>query len=260
MTRPATVAITGLGLWTPGYVSADAWARGAHDPELPKPTGLGLDRINRRRAGHMGRSIADSATQAMEQAGVDPASVATVVGSSIGEASTMISLLEQMWRTKEPMSPAAFTVSVHNAASGLLSISSKNLGYTTSLAADENTPAVALLEGIGLVLDRGAPALVVCSDESAPVCLVEDSEPWELLSAAVVLAPVEEAANSLATLEVVREGEALAPTKLDPLMIHNPQVGLLDLIDAVQKRSAGLTRLDRGTGLGYLAKLTFDSQ
>ena len=73
----------------------------------------------------------------MTAAGVDPSKAPTIVGSAIGEAATMIGLLDQMWRRHEPMSPAEFTVSVHNAASGLISICNKNRGMTTSLAADK---------------------------------------------------------------------------------------------------------------------------
>ena len=41
-----------------------------------------------------------------------------------------------------------FAVSVHNAASGLVSISTKNRAFTTSVAADYDTPAMALMEAI----------------------------------------------------------------------------------------------------------------
>ena len=155
-----TVGVLGLGLWMPGFPSTAAWSAGAHDPEATKPQGLALDRVNRRRAGALGRAIADASAQAIEESGVDASTIATVVGSAIGEAAAMISLLEQMWRTKEPLSPAAFTVSVHNASSGLLSISCKNRGYANSLAADEDTPAMALLEAIGLVRTGASPVLV----------------------------------------------------------------------------------------------------
>jgi len=255
MTSPM-VAITGLGLWMPGYPSVDRWVRGEKDPETTKPIGRAFDRVNRRRAGRLGRAIADVVAEAIEEAAVDPATVATVVGSSIGEASPMIGLLDQLWRKKEPMSPAAFTVSVHNAASGLLSISSKNRGYTTSLAADENTPAAALLEAIGLVSTTGRPAVVVCADEEAPRRLLRAGAPWQMVAAAVVLAPPDSSENCRARMRVSSQGVAsIAPAAVDELMIHNPQIGLVDLVDAVLRGSAGSVALDRGRGRGYLADL-----
>ena len=43
----------------------------------------------------------------------------------------------------------------------------------------------------------------------------------------------------------------------DPGLIHNPQIGMLDLINAVQRKQPGKVALDRGTGHGYLAQLSF---
>jgi len=252
------VAVTGLGLWLPGVPSARAFAAGEREDPPTPPVGRGLDRMNRRRAGRLGRAVADSAAEAMEQAGADPATVPSIVGSSIGEVSTLIGLLENMWRSDEPMSPAAFTVSVHNAASGLLSISSKNAGFATSLAADEDTPGAALMEGLGLVLDRGTPVLVVCSDETSPDCLVDQTIAWDLLAAAVVLAPLETSAAPLARLRLGLGGGGTLPgAELSPLVAHNPQAGLVDLVAAVQRGASGSLVLDRGTGRGYVAHLEF---
>jgi hypothetical protein len=80
----------------------------------------------------------------------------------------MLDLLEQMIRgADEDFSPMKFAVSVHNAAAGLVSISTHNRAFTTSVAADHDTPAMALLEGIGAMAALDRPA-VVCGDEAAP--------------------------------------------------------------------------------------------
>lgn len=258
MSKSTTVNIAGLGLWAPGFPTATSWAAGEKDPELPKPTGLAFDRRNKRRAGVFGRAIADSSAEALVAAGVDRSLAPIVVGSAIGEASTMIGLLEQMWRSKTQMSPANFTVSVHNAASGLLSISSENRGYTTSVAADENTPAMALLEGIGLVLQHQEPVMVVCCDESAPVCLVPHAATWDLFAGALVLTPLNSSHPCLAQLDLHLSGNAtLGFADVGDGLVDNPQVGMLDLIDAVQRKRTGLVAMDRGTGNGYLAEITF---
>jgi len=255
----ATVAVLGLGLWMPGYPSVAAWAGAMPEADADKPQGRGLDPANRRRAGVLGRAIADASAQAMQEADVDPSTVATIVGSSIGEAATMIGLLDQMWRTKTPMSPAAFTVSVHNASSGLLSISSKNQGYATSLAADEDTPGMALLEAVGLAL-RGDPVLVACGDEAAPRSLVKNAPHWEILAGAVVLAPLDYERPRHARLSVLAGEQAtLRPAALDQDLARNPQAGLIDLVDAILRREPGRVRLDRGKGRGWLAELDFDA-
>lgn len=255
MSAGVTVAITGLGLWMPGYPTAVAWQQRQRDDAARKAVGLAFDRVNRRRASGLSRAIADAVEQAVVAAGDDPATVPVVVGSSIGEASTMIGLLDRMWRTTEPMSPAAFTVSVHNAASGLLSIAKKNVGFTTSLAADHDTPAAALLEGIGLVATGHRAVVVVCADEASPRSLLVQAAHWDLVAAAVVLAPAG-AAGALTRLTMPAVGPStVAAAALEDGMAHNPQVGLLDLVDAVQRGASGTIALDRGEGSGYMASL-----
>lgn len=256
MTEAPRVAILGVGFWAHGFPNAAAWAAQTADPAVDKPTGAALDRVNRRRAGPLDRALADVVAEAIAQAGADPATVPIVIGSSIGEAVTMIGLLDQMWRRKEPMSPADFTMSVHNAASGLISISNKNRGMTTSLAADENTPAAALLEGIGLALTRNTATVVACADEPAPPTLVQHAPPWAMLASAVVLAPLDDTRPHVATLRVSGGGKAtLERGPFTELHTNNPQIGLAAVVDAVLHGRTGTIALDRGTGRGLLAEL-----
>ena len=256
MTRTAVVQIAGLGLWLPGFPSLPAWSQGVPDASAVKPAGAALDRVNRRRASLLGRALADVVAEAAGDARIDLASVQTVIGSSIAEGSTLIGLLEQIWRSREPVSPAAFTMSVHNAASGLISISCGNRGFTTSLAADDDTSAASLLEAIGLVLTGNGPVVVACGDESSPTELIPEPQRWSLLAAAVVLAPLGHPGPCRARLAIVRPGTAtLPPSACAADVGRNPQAGLLDLIDAVTRGAMGCVRLDRGGGLGYCAEI-----
>ncbi|MCA8949396.1 MAG: beta-ketoacyl synthase chain length factor [Planctomycetes bacterium] len=255
------VAVTGIGLWTPRCVSAAAWAEGERADVEQKPVGLAFDKRNRRRVSALGRAIGDAVEEAIQMAAVDPVIAPVIVGSAIGEASTMIGLLDQMWRTREPMSPAAFTVSVHNAASGMLSISKRNVGFTTSIAADHDTPIAVLLEGAAIVVATGTAVVVVCADEASPQSLMgPDAVNWDMLAAAVVLAPTDGAsaapASRLAELELPVQGPAtIAPARCDDLLAGNPQIGLLDLIDAIQRGDTGILALDRGAGRGSCVEL-----
>ena len=253
MGEAMTVAGTGVGLWLPDYPCAEAWrTRTPLPPDEPqKPKGAAFDRVNRRRASTMGRALGDAVGEAMAMAGVDPAQVPTVIGSAIGEASAMIGLLEQMWRTKEPMSPAVFTVSVHNAASGLLSISMKNRGFTTSIAADYDTPAAALLEAIGLIAAGHDAVVVACADEGSPRSLLAHAPHWDMLAAAVVLARAG-APNAIGQLAMANGLEpTLPPAALADGVGHNPQAGFADLVDTALRRASGVLALDRGHGRGY---------
>lgn len=250
------VGVAGLGLWMPGYPDVARWVAGERDAEEPRPQGRALDRMNRRRASILGRALADALAEAVEQSGVDASAVPTLVGSSIAEASTMVGLLEQIWRRNDPVSPAAFTVSVHNAASGLISISAKNQGYASSLAADEDTPAVTLLEAIGLVATTGEPVALVCGDEPVPLDLVPEERSWPLQAAGAVLAPLDGDVPLLASLSVELDGEAdLERAELDEATARNPVAGMVDLVNAAARGWRGRLRLDRGAGRGYVAVL-----
>ena len=256
------VAITGLGLYLPGYPNAVQWAEKNELPaDVPrKPAGLAFDRINRRRASQMGRAIGDSVSEAMAAAGVDGQTTPVIVGSSIGEAGAMLGLLDKMWRDQEPMSPAVFTVSVHNAASGLLSISMKNKGYTTSIAADYDTPAATLFEGMGLIATGTEAVVCGCADEASPRSLLDQAPQWDMLSAAVVLQP-EGAKNALAHISITDcddddQAAEIAHAALTTDLGHSPQAGMADLVDAIQRGESGALALDRGAGRGYRAHLT----
>ncbi|MCB9897789.1 MAG: beta-ketoacyl synthase chain length factor [Planctomycetes bacterium] len=256
MNESPFVSLAGMGLWLPRTPSVGAWRDGTRDETALAPGGRTLDRTNRRRASQLGRALADACAEACASANVDAGRVPTIVGSSIAEASTLLSILDTTWRRKEPVSPAAFSVSVHNAASGILSISAGNRGFASSIAADADTPAAALIEAVGLVLTTDEPVLVACGDETAPAHLVDDSETWELLAAAVVLAPLAWDGPELAKLALRLEGRPdLPPAALPAALGRNPVAGLVDLIDAVARGRSGTVRLDRGTGRGHCAEI-----
>jgi len=172
----------------------------------------------------------------------------------------MIGLLEQMWDGSANLSPMRFATSVHNAASGMISIATANRGITTSIGADYDTPAMALIEGIGMVLSDGCPVLVCCGDEAPPANLLKQGEGWGLLAAGIAIGP-----SSLAPAACARISEvSMTPASWAPrsdanpyadAAVSNPNVGLLDLILAIQQQAEGWVGLDRGAGRGYSVRL-----
>lgn len=260
MTEPdlplPSLLVRGVGVWIPGRPSSSAFLSGEEDETAQKPAGRILDRMNRRRASALGRALADAAAEAMEEADVDPAVTPAVIGSSLGEATTMVGLLEQMWRRREPASPAAFTMSVHNAAAGLLSISTGNRGFTTSVAADDDTPAGVLFEAIGLIHATGGPIVIAVGDDAVPSGFVAEGERFGLMAVALVLAPDDRsmAAERPALARLVgphRNGAPDLPPDRPPTLALHPQVGLLDLAEAILRRRASCVALDRGRGQGW---------
>ena len=247
------VAVAGVGMFAPGYPNTAAWlARQPLAADDVAPQGTLLDKHSRRRASALTKALADAYREALLEAQLDPAGVASVFGLALGEASTMIGLLEQMWKKDGVLSPMRFAASVHNAAAGVVSIGSKNTGLTTSLGADFDTPAMALYEALAIVHTHGEPVLVACGDEAAPADLVTGDEGWDCLTCALALVPVERADPRLPRLSVPFRGEpTLAPAQLPRGFAQNPQAGMLDLIDALRRGDCGRVRLDRGRGRGY---------
>jgi hypothetical protein len=251
-----TLAVAGLGLYAPGYPTLDAWLADKRDAALPAPTGELIDARTRRRASPFTRALADAYGQALSAGrfgkGLDASTVGAVFGSALGEVGTMIALLDQMWRGDGALSPMRFATSVHNAASGVVSITTKNRGFTTSIGADFDTPAMALVEAFAYCVTHDQPVIVVCGDEAAPGNLVSGLEGgWEMLTAAVALVPLSRATAAMPRLRgPVASAPSLPGAEAPPVLANNPVAGLLDLVDALGRGRRGVARLDRGRGRG----------
>lgn len=244
------VAVIGAGVFSPLHPTLGAWA--ARTPAEPPvaPEGELIEKRSRRRVSDLTKALADAYAQAVAASGVDPKVVPTVFGSALGEASTMIGLLDQMWRLGEGLSPMKFAMSVHNAAAGVVSISAENREFTTSLGADFDTPAMALMEAIGIVATTGGPAAVVCGDDAVPTDIVPEELGWSLVAAAVVVAPVALAPGAPRIRGPFFGEPSFTPRAAAGSIERNPNVGLLDLIDALDAPGA-VVRTDRGKGIGW---------
>lgn len=250
------VAVLGCGAFVAGYDGLVGWASGAASPDHAAPVAEIVPLRQRRRASVLSKAFADAYAEALAPTGLDPATIASVFGSALGEATTMVGLLDQMWGDASTLSPMRFATSVHNAASGMISIATDNRGLTTAIGADYDTPAMSLLEGIGLALASEASVVVCCGDEAPPEDLVPEGVGWALMTAAIVIGPAHRAPAASPRLS----GLAIAPADLTapdtPEAIRrNPNIGLLDLAVAISRGTQGVLRLDRGAGRGYSIRL-----
>lgn len=256
MSAQDDLLVAGVGLWLPGVPDVEAWQAGARgvssrDEEFPKATGASIDRRSRRRASPLSRAVADAFSTAAQQAQIDVETTGTVFGSGLGEVTTMLSLLDQISNGEE-LSPMSFATSVHSAAAGVISISSKNRGFTTSISAYADTPGAALFEARAVLESMNTPVVVTCSDENSPERFVADEDAFDTVAAAVALVPDAGDAPILARLRGPhREGATLQPVELPPALGRNPQVGMLDLVAAILAGQRGSLSLDRGRGSGW---------
>jgi hypothetical protein len=255
------VAVLGCGAFVPGFDGLTGWAEAVPSDQHNAPRAELVPKRQRRRASRLSKALADAFSDALEVSCLDPSSVASVFGSAIGEASTMVGLLDQMWSDAAMLSPMRFATSVHNAASGVISIATENRGITTAIGADYDTSAMALMEGIGLVLARGESVIVCCGDEAPPVDLVPDGAGWGMMTAAIAIGPTDQASPRSPRLSELTMAEATIewPERGDAnsqLIGRNPNIGLLELAAAIHGGLDGILRLDHGAGRGYSIRLT----
>ena len=256
MSGTMEAAVVGLGLFVPGHPTLAHYLVEPPSEDALVPKGEFIDPRNRRRASVVTRALADVYAQALASSGLQASEVASVFGSALGEASTMIGILDQIFREQGPVSPMRFVTSVHNTAAGLVSIVSKNQGFATSIGADIDTPAMALAEGLGLVASRGMPTVVVSGEERSPEGLIPEETSWGLFAGALALVPVDAAPLGVMRVRAFVEGEPTLPfADVAPELAKSPVTGILDLVLALARRKTGLLRLDRGAGRGFTVEL-----
>lgn len=149
--------------------SADwlAWAEGPLRlpvaPVTDIPALPDMPAMMRRRVDRLGRL----ACQVAYWCQVPTEQSAMVFASRYGDAAKSLSLLGDLVRG-EPLSPAGFGLSVHNAVSALYSIACGHVGNTVVVAAGRATVAAALTEAAALLADGAPDVLVVYYEAPLP--------------------------------------------------------------------------------------------
>jgi len=142
--------------WTPGEGEADGWLGDALSEAAP-PVML------RRRISRLGRQGLRAAWGLPEK---DHARL--IFSSRHGEFSRTLSIMDSIAAGTE-VSPADFTLSVHHALAGLLSIATHNTEGHTAVSAGDESLFCALLEGAVCQQERPeTPILVAHYDEPLP--------------------------------------------------------------------------------------------
>lgn len=94
-------------------------------------------------------------------------STRSIFASRHGELNRTIGLLEDVV-AKQPLSPMAFSQSVHNTGSGIYGILSGNKTSSTSIAAGTESLPQALIEAYGQLAEQPQPVLLVFADDPVP--------------------------------------------------------------------------------------------
>ena len=250
------VFVQGIGLLGPGLVSwesARAILRGEQayvsvPTVLPPPARLPA--AERRRAGAAVKLALAVADEAVAQADVDPATLATVFTSSSGEGANCHALCETLASPAPLLSPTRFTNSVHNAPAGYWHIAVASQAASTSLSAYDGSFGAGLIEAMTQIEANGAPVLLVASDVPYPEPLHRLRPLPDACGIALLLAPAAGAPRlgclSIELVEAHVSGPATtcADPGLEALRRQVPAAAGLPLLQALARGIAREVVLD----------------
>lgn len=200
--------------WAPGLQTQEAWQAWLAEPTWPLSTADALaplaevPAMTRRRIDPLGRAALQAAWWAQGAAPTGP----VVFASRWGEIARSVALLRQL-SLGEPLSPTAFSLSVHNASSAVYSIARGDTANYAAVSAGPASAAAGVCEALGLLSD-GAPQVLVVSVEAElpePYQAFEQ-HPAPLRAWAALLEPAERGLS----LEAVAPGEANPSEELPP--------------------------------------------
>ena len=174
-THGVTFSIVSHAAWAPGLTTPEAWTQWASAPYRivagEEPGVKAMPAMLRRRAGFLGKMALEVAYRCLdggaEAHGDGVAAIPTVFCSRHGEVSRALELLSDLARG-EALSPTAFSMSVHNATAGLLTIARRDRANHIALAAGAATIEHAVIEACGLLADGAEMVLLVASDCKLP--------------------------------------------------------------------------------------------
>jgi hypothetical protein len=163
-----------------------AWARGASTGPAASHTPVPLPVILRRRVTPVGQ-MAFRAAYALSV----PDATRFIFCSRHGEFQRTLGILTSL-AAGEPVSPVEFSLSVHNALAGLLSIAWRNRAGHTTIAAGADSFRSALIEAASCLIEQPEePVLLVYFEDhlTAPYDEVADSDDTCVALAMVLTAP-----------------------------------------------------------------------
>lgn len=173
---PLTITIKAWSAWAPGLTHEEdwqQWARGQRDIGGDTPVNAqSIPAMLRRRLSSLGKMALATAIPLLDQPATEldnvEADMPAVLVSRHGDLHRTVTLLTDLAQDEE-LSPTHFSLSVHNAIGGLLSITRKDPSSITALACGFEDISSALLEAQAILSEQGcAQVLCLIYDEPIP--------------------------------------------------------------------------------------------
>ncbi len=190
------VYIKDWSAWTPNIKDKDNWRLWAHKED----TAEFCDELNisdvpamlRRRLSNLGKMTIACANDTQQDVEQRP----SLFCSRHGELARSIELLKSL-ANDDLLSPTHFSLSVHNAIGGMLSINKKDPSNITAIAAAENTVGTSLLEAQLILQEQGCKEILcIIYDDPIPApYTTEINLPLQSYALALVLSSEPSAIN-----------------------------------------------------------------
>jgi len=202
--------IAGLGVWSPCFSNWKEFSDGINTGHWQSETRLQPNLIparEHRRAPLSVKLAVEVMSQACDMACLDPANIAAVFSSAMGDMHITDYLCRTLSTPPRLVSPTQFHNSVHNAAMGYWSIASHCCAATNAISAYAYTAPIAFLETAIQASEDEVPILLVTQEMAAPSALHATCPSDQPFSSAILLTPVRHCANPVASIQfsVTRE-------------------------------------------------------
>jgi len=166
--KSVSITIKNWSAWMPGIQSSQQWQQWAQgkqhislDAPFPVPN---IHAMLRRRLSTLGKMALNVATELTPS----NAKMPYLFCSRHGDLGRTVHLLDTLSK-QESLSPTHFSLSVHNAVGGIMSIARKDSSNITALAVVNDDITTALLEAVAIMEERNHPQIAcIIYDEPVP--------------------------------------------------------------------------------------------
>jgi len=261
-------SIRGISLWTPQFPNIKSWKTPTSPLENrldALPAALLLPPRARGRSSTLTRLFAELFLQLRGNEGseqFDSTKIPTIYASAYGEMSTTLRLLDQL--ADDPtLSPLRFQGSVHNTASGKISIATNNRSFSTAVAAGQETFAMALLEAQAWLQCHGGEILLLVADEELPPRLT-GKQSYSPLGVGLHLSAENTPSHSWGSVQAVANAtyqstphlaQGECPSKIASALIENPAAWGLPLLNSMLGQEAGRIQLGPRSQISFTPPL-----
>lgn len=211
-----------------------------------------LPASEKRRASKTVKLALEISQQAVEQAQVDPTTVAIVFASSTGDTEVLTDICETLTTEERLVSPTKFHNSVHNAPAGYWSIAVKSHQPANSIANHQSTVTTGLLEAVAQVTTDSQTVLLSLYDIPFPEPLKQVEDIIAPFGASLIFQP-QQTMHSIAQIslqwdDAVHPESTLKNKELEALRQSVPAAKILPLLYLLANQSSGHIALPTNDG------------